>query len=441
MKTLSIIFEFGLSLCVVVILNRVLLPDNLGFINIHPHPYWLPVLIFSLRYPMIIALIAAMVYSGVYSIQYYYSPHCIDLEFLLEFKNSILAISFPFAAFLISSTVNKHKQIILNLKNNKNKLKDTIDTLGKILKFDENLNRELEHKIINQTNTISKVFDIAKIMDITDTKILFSRLLEVIHFHLNVKKSTVYFLHNNQITGTVSKGMDNKNISIKNLSPQSIIHRCIDEKRTFWINDLPVEDSYNEKDPICCGPVLLSDNSVYALICIYSIPFVSMNQENICSFSTLLEWTSRSIIRHSELNKQNENEMYNNQTGIFTFSFMEKIFKRELKHFQEHKRALSIVIFHFSCIDKLNNENIRIIIYKLISDITNDKNTISEYKANNSFFILLPDVNKEQANQLVTDIKREVSLFYDEFINNGLLKIKCKAITIGKKVSNEIPVY
>jgi hypothetical protein len=439
MKILTIIFEFSLSLCAVIILNNALLPDNLGFINIFPHPYWLPVLIFSLRYPMIIALIAAMIYSGVYSVQFYYSPHCIDLDYFLEFKNSILAISFPFVAFLISSTVNTHKQKIRQLEEKKIKLKDTIDSMGKILRFDENLNRELEHKIINQTNTISKVFDIAKIMEISDIKVLFSRLLEVIHFHLNVKKSTVYFLENGQITDTVCKGFDNRRLSISNFSPQSIIHKCIEEKRIFWINDLPVDDSYNDKDPICCGPVLLPDNSLFALICIYSIPFVSINQENIQSFSTLLEWTGRSIIKHLELKKKNENEMYDIQTDIFTFSFMEKIFQRELKHFQEHKEALSIVIFHFSCTDKLDIENIRIIIYHLIADIINAKESISEYKIKNSFFILLPDVNKKQANQIVTDIKKEISLFYNEFINNGLLKIKCKAMTIDRKIPNGIP--
>lgn len=390
---------------------------------------------------MVIALIVSMAYSAVYSVQYYYSPYCIDLEFLLEFQNNILAIAFPFAAFLISSTVTTHKQVIINLEDKKNNLKDTIDTMGKILKFDENLNRELEHKIINQTNTMSKVFEIAKIMENSDTKVLFSKILEVLHFHLNVKKSTVYILENNEITGTVSKGIDVTRVLISTFPQESILHTCIKEKKVICGNELPVDDSYNDKDPIFCGPVLLSDNSVYALVCIYSIPFVSMNRENIHSFSTLLEWTGRSIVKHFELKKQNENEMYNNRTGIFTFSFMEKIFQRELKHAQEHKSALSIIIFHFSCIDKCNTKNIRIIIYQLLLTIIHTEESISEYKVNNSFFILLPDVNKDRADQFVADIKKEMYLFYNDFLKNGLLKIKCKAMTIDKKASNKIPAY
>ena len=59
-------------------INILFFNSNIGFISIHPHPYWIPVLYMSLFYPLNVAfpslLIIGLFYCGCFYYQSSYNP-------------------------------------------------------------------------------------------------------------------------------------------------------------------------------------------------------------------------------------------------------------------------------------------------------------------------------------------------------------------------------
>lgn len=436
MKKVNLVIELSGLLIIALVSNKILFPEDLGFFNISPHPYWLAVLLLSLRYPLAVVITAASCFSLLYCILFYLSPHCIDLEHLLELKNLTVPFSFPMVAFVISITFNKKEQLIATLKASETQLHDKIEQMGKTLKFDEQLNRELEHKIISQTNTIAKVFEISKIMESLDPQEVLTGLLEILHFHLNVKKSLVYLVKGTKLSVLTSKGWSSPPAQGKNEKAQGIVNLSLNKKRVMWIQDLPEKKTGQVHEPICCGPILLANNRIYALVCINEIPFISFTKETINFFTILLQWTSRSLTKISEHTIKTENEMYDISTGIFNFSYMKKVFKLELEHYKRSNTAVSIIVLKFKCKKRVNSKNVNIILKNILHMILKKKAMIAKYKWENSFFLFLPDVNRQDADSYAVKVKDYIYKFYQSLVKEKLLEVNCAVATISSNTKS-----
>lgn len=431
MKTLSILLKIIVALLIAVVLNKILLPQNMGFITIHPHPYWIAVLFFSLSFSTTPAIGAAACFSVLYALLFYISPFCIDKEHLFEFENVLTILSFPFAAFIISSVNTQKQQRIVCLKNDQKKLLNQIDEMGKVLKFNEDLYIQLEKKIMNQPVTVSQAFEITRTLENADTTTIMNEILAIIHFYAQVKKSIAFEVKEDCLFPVAYKGWKEASYPDYTTNKPSLIRQCFEKKQVVWVGERSWEDeAFGSNTPLCCGPVTVQDNSLYAIICIIDIPFVSFNQQTFDFFSILLERASQIIIQKNDRERSKGNEMFDPQTGINNFSYMKKIFQRELDLCKRFNRFLSIVTVKFFCHKTLNHYRIRLLIFNLIATILPSQDNISSYKGNDSFFILLPDTTEQEAHCFAQKVKKRISAFYNDFVTNNLLDIQCGVATV-----------
>ncbi|MBF0431474.1 MAG: hypothetical protein HQK83_09360 [Fibrobacteria bacterium] len=409
-----------------VAVNLLLFPEYPGFHGVTPHPYWIPILVFSLRYSIAVSMISAFSFSILFSVLFYMSPVCLDLEHLFEFDNILLAFSFPMVALVLSISTNKQNQVVKYLKQRGAKLQGQIEPLQKAVQFQEELNKKLESKIINNTNTISKVFEISKTMESRDIGEIFSGLLEAMAFHLNVLKATVYSVDGEQLHLEAAYGYEGDEQAPENLEIAGLVSRCLSQKRIVWEGNREPNEESTPQGPVCCGPVLLSDHSTYAVVCVDDIPFISFNLETISFFGVLSEWTSRAVNRAVEMTRKQEKEIYDTEEEIYKFSYIEKLYQAELENFKRYQRPFSLVLLNFGCVPFMNRKNTQSIVHCLLNSCLRGSDVIARHRKDCAFLIFTPNTDKENVEFFAERCKNIINNFYN---NSGEILITLLSAT------------
>ena len=70
----SAVVETVVILTVLLAINRLLLPDQYGFLSVTPHPFWAVVVFVSIRFGLGESLLSSLITAAVYSTLVVFSP-------------------------------------------------------------------------------------------------------------------------------------------------------------------------------------------------------------------------------------------------------------------------------------------------------------------------------------------------------------------------------
>ncbi len=309
MKRFSYLYEIPLFFLLILGVNRVLASAIPGFIGVDPHPFWIAVLLFGMRYG-----VAAGLASGITATTLYLGIARYSLEpYLLEdLRFYVLPSCFILFGVLTGVVSSIYRQKLTESEDDNQKIKSELKQFEEEVKTLKEINLGLEKKIVSRMSTLVTLYEGARRLDSRDPEEFWKEFLNFATKTLGADQSALYLSENRQWVLKYYWGWESFEKHPTTLhQTEGLIGMAGSQNKVISVRDFFEGQEKVQPDllgdALMAGPIRCGENGpVVAVLSIQKMPFLSFNSATINLFSFLLIWASRALGQLEETAKLRE---------------------------------------------------------------------------------------------------------------------------------------
>ena len=417
MKYRKFIFEILVVIAALFSINYFFMPQDMGFLKVTPHPYWLPILFMAAYYGARPGFSAALIFSAIY-ISLYYFFNIKAIETFWSFK----VLGTPSLFIIIGSIIGQISQT----------LKDTIeewkkkytvvvkdrDELDKKVKTSDHIQRALENRLVTQLTSLTEIYEFAKKLESLDVKELYKATLSNLIHHLNIEQVSFYSINHNLLILEATEYRDKLHFEPpKEINKsQGIFDIAITNKRTISIREL-----FNKLDfetlrecPFICAPLFRKSGALIGVITVDKIEFQNFTPTTVKLIALVVEWLSIAMDNAFYLEETKSKNISDETLGFYNYQYFQQRIKEEFHRSKRYALPLTLILFHIKDHSKLRKvarlpllKALATTIQKCLRDI----DILSLYDREDTWAMLLPIFPLQEGEKLMKLISEKIGEF------------------------------
>ncbi len=348
MRQYRYIFEILLAYLIGHAINYFFFPNKLGFIGMSPHPYWLLILLASMKYGFYAGFLA----GGIGAALYLLSAHFLAPTYFFEDQfNYVLPVSFVVLGSLMGFGIDSYKKEGLVLKQKHDELFANEQIYLKRIAALEEIKQGMERKVATQMNTLITLYEGARKMERDNLPELYQGILEFMQKSLDSSEIALYL--------KVEQGWKlEKQIGWKDYHQrpewialdQGIVGMVgksgkIISVRDFVKPDSPLVMPTLIGDCLFAGPLRKSEKGeVIGVIAIGQLPLQKFNSATLNLFLFLLGWAARSLQRYQYIHNLQENSILDLRYQVNAKQYLLTRLAQEFSRSKKYYLPLSLTL-------------------------------------------------------------------------------------------------
>lgn len=346
-------------LVVLFLLNAAFFQDHTAYLGIHPHPYFVLIILSSLRYPRLASLVSTAIVAAALFAQAYLAPggH-FTTSSPLVFKYAIL--------FLIANLVlgELGSMFYREIQESRDKLAET-ERAQQILQAQYDalqlVKDELSERIVGQTSSILSLYEAAKRLESLDSDQIYAALLELTAKFIGAESCSLFLVDPDTQEARLSKRFGwTAEDKAKWGKPRfglgdGVVGRVVEENRMVTLKELSDERSLAEAaketalETILAAP-LSNEGKIEAVINVERLPFLKYSPTNIRLFYLIADLGATALANSRKFERMKKENIVDVETGLATVAYLETSIGSEI---QRYKRTGLEFCF---CLMALDNE-------------------------------------------------------------------------------------
>lgn len=426
MKKFSFIYEIPLFYLIIFSLNQLFIPDAPAFVGIYnfpfPHPFWVGIFIFSIRYGILGGLSSGIFSGGSYlAITFYLG----DLYLFEELAFFTLPIFFVIGGSILGSIIQSFKKEKKEMFKVKRALLDKIEVKKDEVEVLKEIKGHLEKRISTKMSTLITLYEGARKLESIQVSELYDSILSFVEKTLGAEEVGLYLKTKNGWELISSKGWASENSWKRKYNFNEGLVGIAGSKNKIvsvrdFISGFLKEDFHSMNsinDCIVAGPIRGKEqDEVIAVVAIQSIPFLKFTSATINLFNFLLGWFSRSLVRAEYIHTLKSHEILDPDFDVYSFEYFLKRFNQELSRSKTYYLPLSLLMVKvegFDGFQKDKRHSIQILISEILKKNCRDMDVISSFNEKDiPFSALLITANDKKADLIKNAILEELNAIH-----------------------------
>ncbi len=408
----NILLEICVALVLVLIIEYLLREGGFDPFFVSPHPYWIFILLFAVRYGSIAGLVSAIAFSALYILQgqfLFYNGDNIAQQMRMLLKNPLL---FVVGGLVIGYFVDEYHYNIKQLnKTLADKKRDLQELFQKYVRA-RGVSEKLENRLLSEEQTALSLYEAAKKLERLDIEKLYDGVLELLKKFAKVRKASFYVLDNNDLKLKASFGW-------KDDKPAEFIERndllfeeVVEKKKQVTVKNIEwMEAETVASGFLCAFPVILSKDTIFGMIKIEEMDFINVNSTSLKFIQMIVEWAQISIYNAMQYQKQKDKNIEDEFSGAYTFSYFIERLRKEIRLSHRYDLHLSIIRLHIQDYKNFESRFQQMalnIIGLIFKNILRDVDIVAHLKEPGQFAIMLPCTPAENAGVVIERIEQEL---------------------------------
>jgi len=427
------IFETLIAMAVLVAIDMAFLKNTSVYQNIHPHPYWIVILLIACRYGTVQGVfaggLAAMVYIAI-------GANSGEINFSHDvFPRGVF--KYPFLFILVGGVLGEirsiYKKKFLKLDQKHNELQDDFQNLELLHWALTDSKTELEKRIAFQSGTLLNLIEHLNTMETLELDQLYPRCLELLEEHLNVTCSSIYLIQNNRLKLFTRRGkIEQSKLSAEEELTHGMMGEAVTSKRAITINQTSFNDQiaqFRKLDLMMCAPIKRKDGAVLGVINVERIPFFDFTANSVQIFETFCHWISNVVDKAYQFNQLKDRNIADEITGAYNYLYLQKRLSYEVARAKRFNTSLTLVllqVWKFSEMNDGERKKVLVVLNAIFKHILRQTDIIFKYRDDDTFAIILPcevsvNVEKMMARLMAKIIERQFNPFQG---SDEVLRIK-----------------
>ncbi|MFQ5637652.1 MAG: diguanylate cyclase [bacterium] len=439
----SFIPETLIGFAILVGINFAIDRNISGFIGIHPHPYWIVVLLMASRYGTLPGVFAGLLAATFY-IFFGTQAELLNLE---RSHFPLGAYRMPFFFILTGGILGEIRNLYKNrynsLETQHHETLDELQDLGLLHAAVLESKQELEKRVAFQSTTLFSLLERLNNLETLEPHSLYAKIPELLKELLNVSCSSVYLVDKNQLVLFKRDGEPNKNQpeNIVGIA-EGIMGEAIRSRSVVSVNE-----RFSEKDlvhfyklgVIMSAPILVKDESVLGVINIEQMPFFDYHSNSRRVFQMLTYWVSIVIDKAIRFQFLKDRNIADEITGAYNYPYFQKRLEYEIARARRFKSPLSIFLLQIDRFEEMSpseQKNVLVVLNWIFSNLLREVDIISKFKKESSFAVILPGQGNQTTETVLTRLLEEIEKYglkpFDESEEPLSLKIGSSTLQISE---------
>lgn len=343
------IVEGVVGLALLVAINFFWFRNNMGFLGVNPHPYWIIVLLLAARYGFMtglgVGVLCAVTLLGMLKLN---RPYLAFTD-LLEIKNVGQPLLFVAAGLVFGEIRELQKTKFKTLQVTHDDLQEKFNSLKQRFDALDKAKQELDTRIISQEHTLSTLYEAAQALKSLKEDEIYPATLDLLKNFIAAEAGSVYLLSGNKLVLTAALGERQQGERTRETAPdEGMMGRAIASGETVSLDTMIFAEDFTrhaESGTIITVPLLTSKEEAVGVLNIEKIPFLKFNQQTINMTSLIGDWCSAAIENARTYKDSKDRDIVDESTGAYTNVYYHKRLDEEFKRSYRYKIPLSLVIY------------------------------------------------------------------------------------------------
>ena len=404
--------EAFLMLLALTIVDAIFFSGN-RFININPHPFWIPVLLVAVQYGTAEGLMAALMATLFFLIgNIPVEPEGVD-HYDYLYSVAINPVLWFVGGWALGELRQRHVRERDTLVKEIQDSHQREDLISNSYKFVKNRKEALEVQVSGQLMSSVEAYRAAKAVETLDPKSVMQGVERLVSAVLNPQKFSLFMFHENKLRATILHGWNAADRYSQEIDSYSTLYQAVVGQQDLLVVANEQHEVALDGQGIMAGPIIdTSTNRVIGMLKIEQIDFVSLSLNTIETFRALTEWIGTALINARNYQTVKSEAIVNPERNLLTHSY----FKRQSDYLAKlGKRVgfnVSLMVIKLNNAESLADED-RITIARQIGesvrsvlrsvDLAFDAQTDGQ-----EYSILLPATNIAGANIVREKIAKDL---------------------------------
>ncbi len=406
---LTFLVEIILGLMLITVLNMLLFRNDVGFLNVQPHPYWIVVLLISVRYGFLPGFLAGLS-SGLLFLLFR-AATIPDIS-LLELRSMELwgtPLLFWTTGMALGEIrqghIREHTATLTKLRDNMT----VCETQQKELRALEQAKVEMDTRIFSQEHTLSTIYEAAQALRTLDSESIYMAILDLLRQYLGVEECSIYMLENNVFQLKASKRTvspkPRATIALES-EPLWSVYR---ERRTHTL-DAALRREQQTTGILIATPVLTSSGmEAMGVLVVERMPFLKFNPTSIRMVELISDWCGSSL-ENALLHKNTREKLITDDIAdVYNARYLRRRLGEEFARAKRYGLELSVIYLEIPGFqERLPEEQqaTRIAFASVIQSHLRNIDLVFLHETPGAFVILLPTTPMQGARVVVNNIAR-----------------------------------
>jgi diguanylate cyclase (GGDEF)-like protein len=281
--------------------ERLLFPGRPAFFGATPHPYWIGVLLFALRYGLGAGLLSGSSLSALYL----YGVWTHGDRFRFEDPEFYLLPGlFMLAGAVLGGAIDRQERMRAGAKRRVSNLEKENESLTEELEAQRRITHAVEQQVVTRMSSLVTLYQGARELGNLDRNALYRGILEFFSQALQADKIAIYFKEGGEWTLRHKKGWQDSDAYPETVRyTEGVIGKAGAEGAVVSLRDFFAADAEkawlnrDKSDAIMAGPLRKDDGEVIGVLAVQNMDLLRFNSASINLLSLLLDWASESITK------------------------------------------------------------------------------------------------------------------------------------------------
>ena len=436
--------EIGVGLGLLAVINLLFFPDDVGFRDANPHPFWLIVILIAVRYGALPGYAAGAMSALVYLAFSVLRAGSVIQADILSVQVLLNPVLFLLVGGVLGELQESHKRTYKRLAARYDKVETSIRDLAQRYLASMELSRELGRRIADQTSTVMTLYKSAKSLENLEMQTLSSSVLELIASFIDVESCALYLDRDGRFVLEAARPADVDFDRPEELdTTRGILRIVLVERRTATVRDVMPEATpalIMGQRLLMAAPLLSEDGEVMGILTVERMPFLRFTPASVKLFALLSDWASSAFQRALKFQQTRDRNLEDEVTGAYNYSYVLKRLGEEIDRSRRGGLPLTLIALSIKDHEEITPVKLTTVLRTL--NLTFRRHTrawdiFGKHATDGIFLLVLPQATTHQAQIVAERLERELEGYeFKPFDDDRNLEVNTGLVSLAENVTS-----
>lgn len=415
-RTPAYLLELGGGLLLLAVLDLLLRPRDLGFLDVQPNPVLLLVGLVACRYGLREGLVAGIVSAGLVAA-------CIagrldyaswsELRNLQNYVTPLLLVGTGFGLGALRETQRRRAQV----------LEDRVEALEQELADQAvrfmaatEAKHELERRVADEGASLSSLYAAARAMETLDPEQLYPAITATVRRFLQADACQCYILEGELLRLRAAEGAAPERSELP--PEEGLVGFAIRRGRPASVRDFTLISSLDDlhrANLLMAAPIVGSVGTLLGCITVTALPFLKLTTTSLDRLGLVADWGARALENARVHEQARARTIEDELVRAYTYAYYQRRLHEEEVRADRYGRPLAVVIFRihrFGLVAPERRNELGRVLSLVFSRSLRDVDIVCRYATEDSFAIILPETPPPRAEVVVDRLRSEIQNFH-----------------------------
>lgn len=415
-RTDAYLIELAAGLVLLVCVNVLLLPLDLGLLGVKPHPGFLLVAVLAARHGLREGLMVGLVAGGLVLACVFGSLDPLSWSEIRDLQHYATPLLLVGTGFALGAIREDRRRDASALERRVEALEQELADQAVRFMAAAEAKHELQRRVADESASLSNLYAAARAMETLDVDRLYPAITTTLQRFLQADACQCYVLDGGLLRLRAAEGPAPARPELP--PDEGLAGFAIRQGKPASIRDYTLVSSLDDlqsASTLMAAPMLGATGTLLGCLTVTALPFLKLTPAYLDRLGLVADWGARALENARAHEKARARTIEDELVGAYTYAYYQRRLHEEELRADRYGRPLAVVVFRIHQLQRVAGKRraeLGRVLSLVFSRTLRNVDIVCRYATEDSFAIILPETAPSQAEAVVERLSREIQNFH-----------------------------